>query len=118
MLPASPEASPPQAEPAAASSHLEITFDHGLKSGLFVVFVDDKKVLEEALSSKSKFLGRRHGSLHRILPVDPGQRQLRVQLLWEGKRRSASLSGEFKEDASRRLVAHLGPEKEFWLEWQ
>jgi hypothetical protein len=88
-----------------------VDFEHGLKRGTLVVFVDDEKALEKDLSSRitGRVLGfaRRRGRLHETLPVPPGRRQIRIELSWPDKQRSGAIVGTFKEGDPRRLVIRL-----------
>jgi len=105
------------------ASSLVIDFEHGLRSGTLVLFVDDEKLLEQDLSSRiaGKFLGftRRRGRVHETLAVPPGRRQLRVEVSWAGKQRSRTIVATFKEGVERRLAVRLfGITKSLTLEWE
>lgn len=98
-------------------------FEHGLRSGTLVVFVDDEKVLEQGLTSQyaGKVLGftRRRGRVEQTVAVRPGRHRIRVDVTWPGRRRSSRAIGTFEEGASRRLVVKLGGiTKSLWVEWR
>jgi serine/threonine-protein kinase len=92
-----------------APGHLEIDFDHPLRSGTLRVFVDDEKVLEEALSGKvtKKILSfrMRKGSTNQVLDVAPGEHDIRVEVDSSGYDASRHIRGTFKSGETRRLQA-------------
>jgi hypothetical protein len=114
-----PEPTPPPVEP----SHLQIAFEHPLRSGTLRVYVDDAQVLEEALSGKvtKKILSvrLRKGSVNEVLDVAPGEHVIRVEVNgagWDGSRR---IRGTFKSGETRRLEATLDGliKKDLTLVW-
>jgi serine/threonine-protein kinase len=114
-----PEPTPPPVEP----SHLEIAFEHPLRSGTLRIYVDDAQVLEEALSGKvtKKILSvrLRKGSVKEVLDVAPGEHVIRVEVDgsgWDGSRR---IRGTFKSGETRRLEATLDGliKKDLTLVW-
>ena len=103
--------------------HLEIAFEHPLRSGTLRVYVDDAQVLEEALSGKvtKKILNvrLRKGSVKQVLDVAPGEHVIRVEVDgtgWDGSRR---IRGTFKSGETRRLEATLDGliKKDLTLVW-
>jgi hypothetical protein len=103
--------------------HLEIAFEHPLRSGTLRVYVDDAQVLEEALSGKvtKKILSvrLRKGSVKQVLDVAPGEHVIRVEVDgtgWDGSRR---IRGTFKSGETRRLEATLDGliKKDLTLVW-
>jgi hypothetical protein len=90
--------------------HLEITFEHSLKSGNLKVWVDDEQVLDEPLESrvtkKVLSLRIRKGSLRQVLDVTPGEHTVRVQL--EGDVNSSRrLRGTFEPGQTKRLLVSV-----------
>jgi hypothetical protein len=115
-LPAAPA---PTTEPG----HLEIAFEHPLRSGTLRVYVDDAQVLEEALSGKvtKKILSvrLRKGSIEKVLDIAPGEHVIRIEVDgsgWDGSRR---IRGTFKSGETRRLEATLDGliKKDLTLVW-
>ena len=103
--------------------HLEIAFEHPLRSGTLRVYVDDAQVLEQALSGKvtKKILSvrLRKGSVKQVLDVAPGEHVIRVEVDgtgWDGSRR---IRGTFKSGETRRLEATLDGliKKDLTLVW-
>ncbi|HKC12609.1 MAG TPA: serine/threonine-protein kinase [Vicinamibacteria bacterium] len=90
--------------------HLEVTFEHSLKSGNLKVWVDDEQVLDEPLESrvtkKVLSLRIRKGSLRQVLDVKPGEHTVRVQL--EGEVNSSRrLRGTFEPGQTKRLLVSV-----------
>jgi hypothetical protein len=128
-----PGAAPEPAEAAAEGglrwpgapepARLAIDFDHHLRSGTLEVWVDDELVLEEPIEGRvtQKVLSfrLRKGSVQETLEVAPGTHEVRVQVSWDGRRRSARVTGVFKAGVTRRLdvsVARLT--RELALDWR
>jgi len=107
----------------AAPGHLEIDFEHPLRSGTLRVYVDDEEVLEEALSGKvtKRILNfrLRKGSTNQMLDVAPGDHVIRVDVDSEGYDASRRIRGTFKSGETRRLEATVDGliKKELTLIW-
>jgi serine/threonine protein kinase len=88
-------------------SRLVVDFEHHLKSGTLRVFIDDEKVVEEALDSrvtkKILTLRLRKGSVDEVIAVEPGKHEIRVQLQWDGRTKSRWLRATFEGGTSRTL---------------
>jgi eukaryotic-like serine/threonine-protein kinase len=112
-LPAAPTpiGSPEASAPASLPARLVIDFEHHLKSGTLQVWVDGRAVLKEALDSRVErkilFLERRRGSEQQVLAVPPGRHEVRVEVDWEKKRRSARTAAVFGAGVTRRLEARV-----------
>ena len=89
--------------------HLEISFDHPLRSGTLRVYVDDEQVVEEAFTGKvtKKILNfrLRKGSSKQTLDVPPGEHVIRVEVDGAGFDGSRRIRGVFKSGETRRLEA-------------
>jgi serine/threonine protein kinase len=102
--------------------HLEVIFEHSLKSGNLKVWVDDEQVLDEPLESrvtkKVLSLRIRKGSLRQVLDVTPGEHTVRVQL--EGDVNSSRrLRGTFEPGQTKRLTVSVEGilKKDLSLDW-
>jgi serine/threonine-protein kinase len=106
-----------------APGHLEINFEHPLRSGTLRVYVDDEAVLEEALSGKvtKKILSfrMRKGSTNQVLDVAPGEHVIRVEVDSTGYDASRRIRGIFKSGETRRLEATVDGliKKDLTLVW-
>jgi protein kinase-like protein len=106
-----------------APGHLEIDFEHPLRSGTLRVYVDDEEVLEEALSGKvtRKILSfrMRKGSTNQVLDVTPGEHVIRVEVDSSGFGASRRIRGIFKSGETRRLEATVDGliKKDLTLTW-
>jgi len=107
----------------AEPGHLEIDFEHPLRSGTLRVYVDDEQVLEEALSGKvtKKILSfrLRKGSTNQTLDVAPGEHVIRVDVDSTGYDASRRIRGTFRSGETRRLEATVDGliKKELTLIW-
>jgi tRNA A-37 threonylcarbamoyl transferase component Bud32 len=104
-------------------AYLAVDFDHHLRSGTLEVWVDDEPVLEEPIEGRVKHkvlsFRLRKGSLQQTLEVAPGVHEVRVQVSWEGRRRSARISGPFHAGATRRLEVSVSRlTRDLTLEWR
>jgi hypothetical protein len=94
---------------APEPAHLELSFEHELRSGTLRVYVDDDEVLEEPLAGRvtTKVLRfRRHkGSASHVLDVPPGEHVIRVEVEGAGYEGSRRIRGTFKSGETRRLEA-------------
>jgi hypothetical protein len=111
-----PEAPPPP-------GRLIVDFEHHLRSGTLRVWVDDHLALDEPFDSrrKRKILAfeLREGVVEEVLPLPPGDHEVRVQVRWGDNVRTARIEGAFRSGASRRLdvsVARIGGKLS--LEWK
>lgn len=125
-----PAATPPDAEPTPAPlavetptsapaarakpvemSRLSVTFEHGLKSGALRVWVDKDLVLDEPLSSRVTkdmlLFKQRSGKAQELLPVPPGRRHVRVEVLSGRDTSRREIWATFKAGVTRRLDAKL-----------
>ena len=103
--------------------HLEIAFEHPLRSGTLRIYVDDEQVLEEALSGKvtKKILNfrMRKGSTNQVLDVTPGEHVIRIEVDGSGYDGSRRIRGVFKSGETRRLEATVDGliKKDLTLVW-
>ncbi|HET6898479.1 MAG TPA: hypothetical protein VFK70_09035, partial [Vicinamibacteria bacterium] len=108
---------------AGDPGHLEIDFEHPLRSGTLRVYVDDEQVLEEALSGKvtKKILNfrMRKGSTNQVLDVAPGEHVIRIEVESSGYDGSRRIRGVFKSGETRRLEATVDGllKKDLTLVW-
>jgi eukaryotic-like serine/threonine-protein kinase len=104
-LPISLPGLPAPSEPG----HLEIAFDHSLRTGTLRVYVDDEAVVEEEFSGKvtKKVLSFRlhKGSSRQVLDITPGEHLIRVQVNGSGFDGSRRIRGTFKSGETRHLEA-------------
>ena len=96
----------PQKRPAPVA-WLSIGFEHHLASGTLEVWVDDKRVAQEALDSRvtRKLLGLelRSGSVQQTLGLAPGKHEVRVRLRSGDDVKTARSSRTFRAGTTRRL---------------
>jgi hypothetical protein len=107
-------------------AHLEIDFEHSLRSGALRVWVDDDEVIEEQLDGRvTKDIGGlklRKGRHSDSLELAPGRHVVRVQVTWEGGSKTESIAGKFEPGQTRRLEARMGSlgglRRNLSLEWR
>ena len=108
---------------APLPAHLELSVEHPLRSGTLRVYVDDDRVLEEAISgrvTRKVLTFRMHkGSASRSIDVPPGEHVIRVQVEGSGYEGSRRIRGSFKSGETRRLEATVDGliKKDFSLIW-
>jgi serine/threonine-protein kinase len=94
---------------AVEPGHLEIAFDHTLRSGTLRVYVDEEEVVEEEFSGKvtRKILNfrLRKGSTKQVLDIEPGEHVIRVEVVGSGFDGARRIRGTFKGGETRRLEA-------------
>jgi serine/threonine-protein kinase len=107
-------------------AHLEIDFEHSLKSGRLKVWVDDDPVMDERIDGRvSKDIAGfklRKGRKSDTLDVSPGRHVVRVDVEWEGTAKTQTITGNFEAGKTLRLEARLGSlgglRKSLSLEWR
>jgi len=91
--------------------HLEVHFEHSLKSGTIKVWIDDVPLIEQPLESqvtkKILSLKMRKGSLRRTVDVSPGLHVIRVEVRGDGYNSSRWIQGTFNSGSTRRLEVSL-----------
>ncbi|MGE0453152.1 MAG: serine/threonine-protein kinase [Vicinamibacteria bacterium] len=108
---------------APAPAYLVVDFEHSIRSGTLKIWLDEELVVDEALSGqvtrKLLVLKGRSGAFVDKLEVEPGRHELKVEVRWEGERRTRSAAATFRPGATRRLDARLGGllKKDLSLEW-
>jgi serine/threonine protein kinase len=111
--------------PASEAALLSVEFEHSLKGGVFRLFVDDLKVIEEPFGSKitRKIVGveMRKGFLAETLEVTPGLRTVKVEVIWDDNDKTARSQTFFNAGSRLRLKAKLGSlgglRKDLSLDW-
>jgi hypothetical protein len=106
-------------------AQLTVDFEHSLKSGVLQVFVDDVKVVDEPVDGRvtRKIAGieMRKGRSVEVLEVVPGERIVRVQVLWDDNAKSEKTRLVFRPGARARLKVRLGGlgglRKDLSLDW-
>jgi hypothetical protein len=97
-----------------------LAVEHGYARGHLRVFVDERLVFERTLvgspTRRLLVLKRPRGGFTELLPVAPGARLLRVEVLADGTRRSGQLRASLKSDEVRLLEVKL--DGEVGLEWK
>jgi serine/threonine protein kinase len=95
-----------------APAKLAIAFEHGLKSGTLRVWVDEDLVLNTRLESREKkkliAFKSRKGAVTEVLDVKPGTHDVRVQVTWDDKAKTETVSGNFRSGATRKLDVRVG----------
>jgi len=121
-----PTPAPPAPTRAAnQAALLSVEFEHSLKDGVFRLFVDDLKVIEEPFGSKvtKRIVGveMRKGFLAETLEVTPGVRTIKVEVIWDDNVKTGRSQTFFNAGSRLRLKAKLGSmgglRKDLSLEW-
>ncbi|HXK08168.1 MAG TPA: serine/threonine-protein kinase [Vicinamibacteria bacterium] len=114
-----PEATPVPVPPPA---RVVVDFQHPLESGRLRVWLDGEELLVERVRgevTKNLVLFKlRGGVLTEVLDIGPGRHRFRVEVSWNGERRSAGLPGRFAAGQTYRLEVRLSRlTKELSLRW-
>src|SRR5262249_30830098 len=98
--------------PAPEPARIALSLEHRIKQGTLRVWIDEELVLERELLGPQKrknlnFKGRK-GELADIRDVEPGTRQLRLEVEGEGGKRFGQLEAVFKSHETRLLEVKVG----------
>jgi serine/threonine-protein kinase len=129
--PAEPAEAPREAKaparptPANQAARLTVDFEHSLKGGVFRLYVDDLRVIDEPFGGRvtKKIVGveMRKGRLTETLEVTPGLRIVKVEVLWDDNVKAERSQTFFNPGSRLRLKAKLGSmgglRKDLSLEW-
>jgi serine/threonine protein kinase len=75
----------PVETPAPVRSHIKLAVEHSLENGRLIVWVDGVLAFETRLRPET---GKKSGGrLERVLDVDPGRHEVKVEVSWDEKRR-------------------------------
>ena len=122
-----PPATPaPTPSPAVVSAgpRVRLTVEHPLQSGHLTVWVDGALRYETELRARTTrrgVVGGRvpDGRLEDAFDVAPGKHQIRVEIAWEGNRKSETILGAFEPTEAKELQVRLGGlTKSVSLEWR
>ncbi len=132
--PTPPPAAEPTEEPRTAprptpraneATLLSVEFEHSLKAGVFRLYVDDLRVIDEPFGGRitKKIVGveMRKGFLAETLEVTPGLRTVKVEVRWEDNVKTERSQTFFHPGSRLRLKAKLGSmgglRKDLSLSW-
>jgi len=104
-------------------ARVDVVFEHGLKSGVLRLWVDDEKVIEEEVSArvakKIVAVAVREGRLEKTVLVLPGDREFRIEVAWDDEAKVKTLSTSVLADTRRTLLVKMGRlRKNLSVEWQ
>ena len=120
-----PRATPRPASSANQATLLSVEFEHSLKSGIFRVYVDNLRVIDEPfggrITRKIAGMEMRKGFLAETLEITPGLRTVKVEVLWDDNVKTERSQTFFNPGSKLRLKAKLGSmgglRKDLSLEW-
>jgi hypothetical protein len=110
----SPEPTPPR------TARLTLAIEHNVKEGRLTVLVDQKIVLDKAISGKETkrvlvFRGRK-GELFEVIDLPAGDHTIRVEAQDGEEKKAGQIQGAFKKGEARLLEVKIGGRVE--LEWR
>ena len=85
----------------ASSGVLRVVLDHDVKSGTLTIWVDGRRSLTRRLSSRTR------RTVDASLRLRPGPREIRVEVRWNGRAKSARTKTTVATNVTRRLNARL-----------
>jgi len=107
-----PRPTPPPPKVSNQAARLSVEFEHSLKGGIFRLYVDDLRVIDEPFGSHvtKKIVGveMRKGFLAETLEVNPGVRTVKVEVLWDDNVKTERSQTFFNAGSRLRLKAKLG----------
>ena len=120
-----PRATPRPTRAANQATLLSVEFEHSLKGGVFRLYVDDLRVIDEPFGGRitKRIVGveMRKGFLAETLEVTPGLRTVKVEVLWDDNVKTERSQTFFNPGSRLRLKAKLGSmgglRKDLSLEW-
>lgn len=120
-----PRPTPAPTRSANQAARLLVEFEHSLKGGVFRLYVDDLRVIDEPFGGRvtKKIVGveMRKGRLSETLEVTPGLRTVKVEVLWDDNVKTERSQTFFNPGSRLRLKAKLGSmgglRKDLSLEW-
>jgi hypothetical protein len=125
---ATPTPLPTETPPATpiVPAEVAVEFEHGLRSGILRIFVDDEAVSRTNLGAKvtRRIIGIpfRKGRVNETIEVPPGKHTIRIQVNWDDEIKVEETETTFKPGGRLRLKAKLGGlagiRKNLSLEWQ
>jgi serine/threonine-protein kinase len=105
-------AEPTPAPEPGPTGELAIDFEHHLREGNLQVWVDGAPVFDSDFDAQEtkKILAFtvRKGFLQEVVPLAPGDHEVKVQVKWDDNVRTASIAGTFEPGATRRLDVGVG----------
>jgi len=95
---------------------VKLAVEHSLENGRLIVWVDGVLALETRLRAETA--KKSGGRLERVLDVDPGRHEVKVEVSWDEKRRLETQIVDVAPETTGRLSVRLGGLiKGLGLEW-
>jgi hypothetical protein len=114
----------PTAEPTPEPPRTRMRLDvqHPLQNGRLIVWLDGVLVVETKLSAEATkrivAIKVREGRVEKMLDVAPGRHEVKVEIAWDGKRRTDSKVVDVVQDATGLLEVRLARvTNDLTLEW-
>lgn len=105
----------------AAKSRIRLTVEHPFENGRLIVWIDGVLVYEMKLQapvSKKGVFKIREGRAEKILDLEPGRHEVRVEVTWEQDRRESRKVVDAAAGATGLLEVRVGRmSKDLRLEW-
>jgi serine/threonine-protein kinase len=119
----SPTPDTPIRSPApAARTRMRLSVEHPLENGRLIVWIDGvlafEAKLQAPLSKRIVAVKVREGRLEKLLDVEPGPHQVRVEVIWGQERRGATKLADVAPGATGLLDVRVGRiSKDVTLRW-
>jgi serine/threonine protein kinase len=110
------------ASPNPARARLRLNVEHPFENGRLVVWIDGVLVFETKLqapvSKKIVAIKIREGHVEKLLDVEPGPHEVRVEVTWDQGRRVSTKVADVAPDSTGLLEVRVGRlSKDLSLEW-
>jgi hypothetical protein len=121
-LGAGPAEEPATPRPTPAPARIVVDFRHPLRSGTLRIWVDDEKVVGQAVRGQVAkdllVVKLREGVFTDVFPVEAGRHSIRVEVRWDDETRDDLIPGRFLPGEIYRLEIRLGRlKKDLSLHW-
>ena len=101
---------------------MRFSVEHPFENGRLIVWIDGVLVFEEKLrapvSKKIVAIKVREGRLEKLLDVEPGPHQVRVEVTWDQERREATRMADVAPGSTGLFEVRVGRmSKDLSLQW-
>jgi hypothetical protein len=108
--------------PPAARTRIRLSVEHPFENGRLIVWIDGVLALEEKLrapvSRKIVGIKVREGRIEKLVDVEPGPHEVRVEVTWGQDRRVATKVADAAPGSTGLLEVRVGRiSKDLTLEW-
>ena len=121
-VPAAAEVAPVTSPEPPARTRMRLSVEHPFENGRLIVWIDGVVAVEEKLQApvarKIVAIKVREGRIEKLLDVDPGPHEVRVEVTWDQERRVATKVADAAPGSTGLLEVRVGRmSKDLTLRW-